>query len=66
MVEREWQTKYWDEVQKQAIQVLPVLLQDCEIPALLKTKRYADFRKDYNNGLQEILIAINRLQETES
>ncbi|MDJ0510430.1 MAG: toll/interleukin-1 receptor domain-containing protein [Crocosphaera sp.] len=65
-VKREWQTKYWDEVQKRTIQVLPVLLQDCEIPALLKTKRYADFRHDYNNGLEDILIAISRLQEQES
>lgn len=64
-VEREWQTKYWHEVEKGTIQVLPVLLQDCKIPALLKTKRYADFRHNYNNGFQDILIAIDKLREKE-
>ncbi len=60
-VEREWQIKYWDEVNKGNIQVLPVLYKDCEIPALLKTKRYADFRHSYNNGLEDILAAIEHL-----
>lgn len=60
-VEREWQNKYWDEVSKGKIQVLPVLYKDCEIPELLKTKRYADFRNSYNDGLEDILAAINHL-----
>lgn len=57
-VEREWQTKYWSEIEKGKIQVLPLLLQDCEIPELLKTKKYADFRFDFNNGLRSLLSAI--------
>ncbi|MCW8929243.1 MAG: toll/interleukin-1 receptor domain-containing protein [Gammaproteobacteria bacterium] len=60
-VEREWQTKYWDEVEKGKIQVLPVMYQDCKIPELLKSKRYADFRNNYNNGLEDILHAIDVL-----
>ncbi len=35
--------------------VLPILLDDCEIPPLLKDKRYADFRKSYDASLQEIV-----------
>ncbi|MEM8780739.1 MAG: toll/interleukin-1 receptor domain-containing protein [Cyanobacteria bacterium P01_G01_bin.49] len=65
-VEREWQAKYWDEVQKRTIQVLPVLYQDCELPALLKTKRYADFRHNYNIGLEDILSAITKFQEKDN
>jgi len=57
-VEREWHAKYWDEVSKGQVAVLPVLLTDCTIPTLLKTKKYADFRSDYNNGLDDILAAL--------
>lgn len=42
-VEREWHTKYWSEVEKRNIQVLALPLRDCEVPELLKTKKYADF-----------------------
>ena len=31
-VEREWQSKYWDEIEQNKIFVLPVLLKDCKIP----------------------------------
>ncbi|MDO6513347.1 toll/interleukin-1 receptor domain-containing protein [Neptuniibacter sp. 2_MG-2023] len=60
-VEREWQNKYWDEVSSGNIHVLPVLYRDCEIPELLKTKKYADFRNSYNDGLEDVLSAINHL-----
>lgn len=53
-VEREWKAKYWDEVQKQTIGVVPVLLADCAIPTLLKSKKYADFRTSYLKGLREL------------
>ena len=62
-VEREWQNKYWDEVRLGSIQVLPILYKDCEIPELLKTKRYADFRNSYNDGLEDILSAIDSLSQ---
>ena len=62
-VEREWQTKYWDEIQKGKIHVLPVLHKDCPIPELLKTKKYADFRNNYNDGLEDLLVAIDSLRE---
>jgi hypothetical protein len=59
-VEREWQTKYWDEIQRNEVLVIPVLLEDCEIPELLKTKKFADFREDYNDGLTELVLSLNR------
>ncbi|EUD06977.1 toll/interleukin-1 receptor domain-containing protein [Providencia alcalifaciens] len=62
-VEREWQTKYWSEIEKGKIQVLPVLLEDCNIPELLKTKKYANFSEDYNYGLSSLLAAINHLSK---
>jgi hypothetical protein len=59
--ERAWQTKYWVEIERERIHVLPVLLKNCQIPELLKTKKYADFRTDFNGGLNELLQAIERL-----
>lgn len=42
-VEREWQAKYWEEIEQRQIRVLPLLIEDCNIPTLLKPKKYADF-----------------------
>jgi TIR domain len=60
-VEREWQAKYWEEVRTGRVQVIPALIQDCEIPPLLKPKKYADFRAEHRNGLNEILFAIDNV-----
>ena len=57
-VEAEWMTKYWEEVGSRRVCVIPVLLEDCAIPTLLRTKKYADFRRDYRRGIDEVLRAI--------
>ncbi|AKV04335.1 hypothetical protein AKJ09_10998 [Labilithrix luteola] len=59
-VEREWHDNYWDEMSTGKINVLPLLLEDCEIPRLLRTKKYADFRADYSHGLDQLLRALHR------
>ena len=65
-VEREWQNKYWDEVNNGDIHVLPILYEDCELSELLKIKRYADFRSSYNDGFEDVLYAINKLSTAEN
>lgn len=40
--------------------VLPVLLEDCEIPPLLAHRRYADFRSEYSTALNELLALWGR------
>ena len=57
-VEKEWKTAYWSEIEKNKIIVLPLLLKDCEIPPLLKTKKYADFRKRYSVGFAQLTQSI--------
>jgi hypothetical protein len=37
------------------ITVFPLLVADCEVPALLREIRWADFRQDYQAGLGELL-----------
>ncbi len=35
--------------------VIPVLIEDCNIPPLLQPRRYIDFRKSYKNGIAELV-----------
>ncbi len=57
-VDREWKGKYWAEVSAGRVMVLPVLLEDCEIPLLLAPKKYADLR-NYATGLVQLVAAID-------
>lgn len=57
-VEREWQAKFWHEVQVNKVMVIPVLIEDCEIPSLLKSKKYSDFRTSYQDGLETLLVSL--------
>ena len=57
-VDREWKSRYWDEINTRQISLLPILIEDCKIPELIKSKKYADFRQDYNTGLKELLRAL--------
>jgi hypothetical protein len=43
------------ELEARKVSVLPVLIERCELPPWLRDKRYADFRKNYERGLQELL-----------
>jgi tetratricopeptide (TPR) repeat protein len=38
--------------------VLPAIIEDCEIPALLQDRKYADFRRSYEEGLQTLLSVL--------
>jgi hypothetical protein len=58
-VQREWQAKYNQEVSSGQVSVLPLLADDCDIPDLLKDKRYADFRCNYSEGLKTLLNVFN-------
>jgi hypothetical protein len=44
--------------------VLPVLLEDCDVPPLLRSRLYADFRTDFAAGLKKLLAVLT--QESES
>jgi len=57
-VQAEWTAKYWDEIGARKVQIIPVLLEDCSTPTLLKSRKYADLRSDYRDGLYEVLRAI--------
>lgn len=61
-VEQEWQAKHWTEINDRKVRVIPVLKDSCEIPPLLRTKKYVDMRNDnYTAGLEILLASIGKL-----
>jgi hypothetical protein len=54
-VQKELDTKLIEEIESRRVVVLPVYHQQCDIPGFLTGKHYADFRTDYDSGLDELL-----------
>lgn len=53
------------ELDEKRVVVLPVLLEDCEIPIFLREKMYADFRSDFDKGVSKIVNAIAKVTNTD-
>ena len=49
------------ELDEKKVIVLPVLVEDCEIPVFLREKMYADFRKNFKTGLKALVEAVSRV-----
>ncbi len=62
-VNREVRTALNQEIHNKKVKVLPILIEDAEIPAFLLDKKYADFTSDdnYENALQDILDRLSEL-----
>ena len=59
-VESEWCKKelkagLMRELEEKKTHVIPIIIEDCEVPIFLRDKKYADFRKDFITGLNELL-----------
>lgn len=59
-VVREMSSSMMRQLGDKGIRVLPLLIEDCEIPPLLADLKYADFRTSFNEGLEELVSAIKR------
>lgn len=59
-VQKEWQAKFADEAKTNNVTVLPLLGENCDIHSLLRDKKYADFTKDYQLGLDELLLVLGK------
>ena len=64
-VESEWCKKELNaglmrELDEKRVLVLPVLVEDCEIPLFLREKMYADFRTSFDTGLHAVVAAVAR------
>jgi 5'-deoxynucleotidase YfbR-like HD superfamily hydrolase len=62
-VTNEWQTKFFQQVSQRKIIVVPILINDCQIPAFLADKKYVDFRKeeDYESNLAKVLRFLSQI-----
>lgn len=57
-VQRELNSSLMRQLKDKKIMIKPVLIQDCDIPALLFDIKYADFRDDYNEGFASLLDSL--------
>lgn len=60
-VQREVHMAMDQEVDEGSVKVLPLLIQDCELPGFLRGKLYADFRSEsmYQQELEKVLDRLN-------
>lgn len=58
---KEWQAFLSRQLSGNQVKVLPALLEECEIPAVLKDIKYANFTESYYDGLREIHSALRAL-----
>ena len=46
------------ELAEKKVIVLPIYIEDCEIPLFLRDKLYADFRKNFDTGFRDLVAAL--------
>lgn len=61
-VKRELDSALVGELSKRNIRILPMKLSECEIPEIIRNKKYADFTTSYKSGFDELLRAIKGLE----
>lgn len=49
------------ELEEQRVVILPILIENCDIPLFLKEKMYADFRTNFDDGLRTTLESIAKV-----
>jgi hypothetical protein len=58
---RELNTALVRELEEKKVIVLPVLKEDCSIPPFLREKKYADFRREFDAGFDDLLSAVAKV-----
>lgn len=53
------------EIDESKVILLPILIEECDIPLFLREKKYADFRNSFEDGLKDILDALGRVTNLE-
>ena len=60
-VKRELSAATIRELEEKRVLILPVVIDDCQVPLLLRDKVYVDFRSDFGEGIQQILETVARI-----
>lgn len=58
---KELSSGFLRELEEKRVVVMPVLLEDCEIPLFARSKLYADFRTDFDDGLSTVVEGIAKV-----
>jgi hypothetical protein len=58
---RELSAGFLRELEENRVVVMPVLLEDCDIPLFARGKLYADFRTNFDDGLRTIIEGISKV-----
>lgn len=48
------------EIEDKNLTILPIVIDDCKIPLLLRDKIYANFREDFDEGLKKLLVVLKK------
>ena len=59
-VEKEIGLALEEENKNKKIKILLILIEECNIPEIIKDRIYVDFREDYTNGLKSIMQVVSR------
>jgi len=62
-VKKELDTATMKEIDKNRPKIIPVLIETCDIPELLISKRYVDFRYSYSSGIINLLDSIYETEQ---
>ena len=53
----------WNDGLNRLIPVIPLLFEDCEVPRVLKTLNYIDFRENYDRGIAQLKRRLGSLED---
>ena len=53
------------EIESRDVVVMPALLDNCEIPKIIRDKKYADFRTSFESGISALSRALMRKMNTD-
>lgn len=59
-VVREMSSSLMRQIKNDGINILPVLLEPCDVPSLLADLKYADFTGSFEKGINELITAIRK------
>lgn len=57
--QKEWQSFLARQLSGKELRLMPILLEDCDVPPILSDIKYADFRQSYYEGFKEVFKALS-------
>lgn len=65
-VKREITAALLREIESRKVMLLPIVIDDCKLPLLVRDKLYADFRAEFEVGMQKLLAVILPYYQTQN